>query len=161
MEPIHHPGNNELVLPPGTAVNSGQMLRGWIRHPKPGRVLQPAARGTNGLETPSGDGGNGKGSIIRHPGKPPSQPHLKPRLFRGTSAPGCPQIPTFLQQQQHLRGCGSAQDSPCTFPRLICGFHICFFCLEEAFREATQPGLLTVFLATQGLKILQMDQNLC
>lgn len=83
------------------------------------------------------------------------------RLLHGISLPDCPQIPTFLQQQ--LRGRGSAQDSSCRFPRLparLCFSHS-FFCLKEAFIEATQHGLLTVFLATQGFKILQMDQNPC
>lgn len=43
----------------------------------------------------------------------------------------------------------------------VCVFHIRSFCPKEAFIEATQPGLLTAFLATRGFKNLQMDQDSC
>lgn len=168
MGPTHHNGTNDLGLlrslarhgrkyradaprmepPPQSPQGFTALLTaGCERHPR-------QARAVNSIR----DGGDVRdvrdvgGSITHTQGKLPAGPTSN----RGSSLashPHCPQIPTFLQQQPQLRGRGRAQDSPCTFPRLICGFHICFFCLEEAFREATQPGLLTVFVATQGFKI--------
>lgn len=103
--------------------------------------------------TTSRDGGNGAGSITRHQGKAQSHQTSALLLFRA-SQPCLSRNPNLFAAAQGLwQRPGLSQH--------ICGFHICFYCLEEAFREATEPGLLTVFLATQGFKILQMDQNLC
>lgn len=81
-----------------------------------------------------------------------SQPMLVPPP-RGILLRDRPQSPALVQQS---RGCACSPPSSC-----VCVFHIRSFCPKESFIEATQPGLLTAFLATRGFKNFQMDQDSC